>query len=104
MISYDAMFDELEKIGEDDNYVTKDRLKRHAKAVGAVMLGSGLGAGVGGIAQRYLLKPDVMQKIKKLPPSVLKYMPHAAGAIGGVAGLMGHLVTQKHLDYVKHGK
>lgn len=103
MISYAAFYDELEKIAAAD-YVTKEKLKRHLKAVGAVGIGSGLGAGTGLALRRYLERPEMLAKIKKLPPGVLKAIPAIAAGLGGAAGLAKIMRTRKHLEYVRKGK
>lgn len=75
-------------------YITKDRLKRLGVAAGLTAAGTGLGAGVGHLINKYLDKnPHMEHSYRKILP-----------AIGGAAGLAAY-IHRYHTDrYIRHGK
>ena len=105
MTSYIALFDELEKIAEEQRRdITKDKFKRHLKAVGVAGLGFGLGTGSGMALKRVLLKRKgkIADFVRK-HPTVAMLAPAAVGtAIAGVGALKRN-VTKRHFDYVEKG-
>ena len=103
--SYTGLFDELEKIAEDQRKnITKDKFKRHLKAVGTAGLGFGVGTGTGMAIKRALLKRKgkIADFIRK-HPTATKMAPAALGtAIAGGAALR-HYITKRHFKYVEKG-
>ena len=87
MIDYDAFFDELVKISEDERYITKEKLKRLGTTVlPAVAIGTGLGVGTGKLIKRQV-RPDtaVGRAAQRIPKGLLKFGPAVIGATGGAA-------------------
>jgi len=104
MISYPAFFDELEKISEDQRKnIDRETLKRHLKVVGTVGLGAGLGYGTGALVRKYLQSHEGMEKIKKLPPGVLKWAPAVAGGGAGLLYALNKMKQKKIQDYTERG-
>lgn len=108
-ISYMSLFDELEKIAEEQQKdLTKAKFKRHLMASGAILAGAGLGAFGGSALQNAVLKHDkgrVATLIRRYPLAT-KAAPMVAGAAGGIAA--GHaglqaLRTKRHLKFVEKG-
>jgi len=103
MTSYIGLFDELEKIAEEQRRdITKDKFKRHLKAVGMVGLGFGLGTGSGMALKRALLKRKgkIADFVRK-HPTIAMTAPAALGtAIAGTAALR-HNITKRHFKYVE---
>lgn len=107
--SYIGLFDELEKIAEEQQKdITKSKLKRHLIASGAILAGAGLGAFGGSAAQSAILKHDKgrLANLVRRYPLATKAAPIIAGAAGGVAA--GHaglqaLRTKRHLNFVEKG-
>lgn len=92
MINYAAMYDELEKIAAEKKqpnpYVTKAKLKQHAKVLGATAAAGALSAGVGGLLRRYAAGRGA-EHLKKLPRStVMKYAPLITGALGAGGSML----------------
>ena len=101
MIDYSAFHDELEKIAEeDDQYVTKEKLKRLLPVAAASALGVGLGTGAGMAAKRWILKPGQLERLGKFG----KHLPIVAGATGGAAGLAHGIWRSKANKYIREGK
>jgi hypothetical protein len=103
--SYIGLFDELEKIAEEQRKdITKDKFKRHLKAMAVLGLATGLGAGVGGVAKRALLKSKGrVGDLLRSYPKAARLAPVATGALGaGIAGL-GRSLTKQHFDIVDKG-
>lgn len=104
MISYPAFFDELEKIGEaEKRTIDREKLKRHLKVVGAVGLGAGLGYGTGALVKNYLKSHEGMEKVKKLPPGVLKWAPAVAGGGAGLLLALNRMKRKKIDEYTERG-
>ena len=85
-----SLFDELEKIAEGDNRITKERLKRLAIYGGAGAAGMGVGYGVGGLLgpiEKKLVRWGVGPGAAK----VLKYGPPISAGLGAAL-----LLTRKH--------
>jgi len=105
MISYIGLFDELEKIAEEQRKdIPKGGFKRHLKAVAAIGAGMGVGAGLGGLAKRELLKnKGKIGDFLKKHPTAMKAAPLAVGALlAGGAGLGMHR-TKMHFRHVEKG-
>lgn len=107
MISLPAFYDELEKIAEEqDRWITKEKLKRHAKTLAAVGAGAGLGYGTGKLVRRYVRGPG-MKHLWKLSPKwqerIKKYSPAAATIVGGAGVLAASKLRRKADKYVEKG-
>lgn len=112
--SYLAFFDELEKIAQykdmgekpapQQKFITKDNLKRHLLAAGAVLAGGtaghfASGPAIAAIRQR---KGRIADLVRKYPTAVRAAPAVVAGAGMGAAALAA-LRTKKHLQYVGKG-
>lgn len=106
MIDYDAFFDELVKISEDDRYVTKEKLKRLGTTVlPALAIGSALGVGTGKLIKRQV-RPDtaIGRAAKKIPKGLLKYGPAVIGATGAAAAALRFKQRKKILEALEGEK
>lgn len=108
MVSYPAFFDELEKIAEeeqkDDNWVTKQRLKRLAVAVPVAGLGLLGGHFAGkGLAHALAKRQGAIGDFARKHPFAIKSAPMVAAGLAGAAGLAVAARSKKIHDYVKHG-
>lgn len=105
MTSYGAMFDELEKIAEEQRKdLTKEKFKRHLMAAGAVLAGGTIGHFGGKAARAALLKNKgkISDFIRK-HPTAAKIAPAVVGAAGAGALGLAALRTKKHLQYAEKG-
>lgn len=105
MNSYSALFDELEKIAEDDRWVTKERLKRLALAVPVVGAGTFAGSMAGQAVGRKLResKGSIGRLARKHPGIASKVVPALAGAAVGVPALLATLRSRKTQKYIEKG-
>lgn len=109
MIDLSALYDELEKIAEKetkDRWVSKEKLKRHLKVLGATGAGAALGYGTGKLVKRYV-RGSGMKHLQKLSPQwrerVKKYSPVMATIVGG-AGMLAMARHRRKADkYVEKG-
>lgn len=109
MIDLSALYDELEKIAEKetkDRWVSKEKLKRHLKVLGATGAGAALGYGTGKLVKRYV-RGSGMKHLQKLSPQwrerVKKYSPVMAPIVGG-AGMLAMARHRRKADkYVEKG-
>lgn len=100
---YVALFDELEKIAEEQKYVTKEKFKRHLKTLVPVGIGTGLGAAGGYALQRAALsRKGKLQELAQKHKAT-KYVPLVTAAMGGVAAMMRTAKDRKVRNYVEHG-
>lgn len=109
-----AFFDELEKIAQyrdmgekpapEQKFITKDKLKRHLLAAGAVLAGGTAGHFGGRAARAAILKRkgNIADLVRKYPTAA-KAVPIAVGGAGMGAAALAALRTRKHLQYVEHG-
>lgn len=105
MTSYIALFDELEKIAEQQRKdLTKEKFKRHLLAAGAVLAGGTIGHFGGKAAKAALLKRkgSIANFVRK-HPTAAKIAPAVAGAAGAGALGLAALRTKKHLQYAEKG-
>jgi len=113
-----SFFDELQKIASqleppmpeisdphsyegDDNYITKDRLKRLGKASLAMGIGGGLGGALGLAVGRKLRSPWGVRRALNAPDWLLEYGPMAVGVLGGAGAMIPLLKDPKR--YIKYG-
>lgn len=104
--SYPAFFDELEKIAQHQQRqnLNKEKLKRHLKAMGAVLAGGAIGGAAGTALKRYVSKnKGRIQDFVRKYPNVLKYAPVAVGGLGMLAAGALAARTKAHLKYVEKG-
>jgi hypothetical protein len=115
MVSYPAFFDELSKIAEANQppkpedmtpeerkkYVTKRKLIRLAKVVGAAGAGAGLGTAAGIGASKLLRKyrPQIMEKIQK--HKLQKWLPPVAGGLAAGTGMLLATKDKKVKQYIE---
>jgi len=100
MISLDTFFDEMDKIAEEQKYITKDKLKR----LGTVMAVAGLGSGAGYATAKAIqrIKPKYVQKLRELIPR--KQRPIIGAAVGGVAGGYAAMKKRKKIEEYIEGR
>lgn len=102
MVNCSSFFDELEKIAEDDNNkITKEKLKRLLKVVGVTSLGAGLGYATGSAVNKYIAK-----KFKSSPPSssLMRWIPTIAGGLSATAAMINKYQRKDIDNYIKHGR
>jgi hypothetical protein len=86
----DSFFDELEKIAEEqDRQITRERLKRFAKTLVPVAIGTGLGYGT-----YKALQPTIQKHITK-NPQIAKYLLPMAGGVGAALGVVRKELTKE---------
>lgn len=100
-----SFFDELVKIGEENQWVTKDRLKRLAIAVPVVAAGTFAGSMAGQAAGHALRKNKgaIGDLIRKYPSIASKAVPALAGAAVGVPALLAAMRSRKTQKYIESG-
>jgi hypothetical protein len=103
MTSYIGLFAELEKIAEErQKYITKEKLKRHLLASGAVFTGGALGAFGGSALESALWKNrGRLGELARKHPKVMKYIPPAVAGIGAAASAAAAYRTNRHLNYIE---
>jgi hypothetical protein len=106
MISYPALFDELTKIAEeqDDNAVTKARLKRLAIAI--PVAGAGMLVGhFGGRALAHKLEQNkgAIGDFARKHPRAARMLPMGVAGLAGAAGLAAAMRHKQIDKYVRHG-
>jgi hypothetical protein len=88
MIDFDACFDELAKIAEDDRWVTKEKLKRLGTTVlPAAAIGTGLGYATGKMLRRQVHPGSLAVRAgRKVPKELLmKYGPALLAGVSAAA-------------------
>lgn len=103
MNKYAGLFDELEKIAEEQQkYVTKEKFKRHLKTLVPVAIGAGLGTASG-----YAALEGARRHGKKINrflakhPKVARGIPAALGAAGAAAGMLRRAKDKKIREYIE---
>jgi len=105
-ISCIALFDELEKIAEDQRkYITKDVYKRHLQAAAIVGAGMGIGTGLGKMTSRALDKnKGRIGTYLKQHPTAVKLAPAAIGALVAAPLALRVLHSKSSMDYREKGR
>lgn len=102
MISTEAFFEELVKIGEakEDRNITKEKFKRFLLTAAATAAGSGLGYGVGELIHRNVHGSGVLNR---LPPWAVKSLPAVAGGLAAGLPMLQAMHRRKVNEYIQHG-
>jgi hypothetical protein len=102
---YIGLFDELEKIAEEQRKpIGMPEFKRHLKAVGVIGAGLGLGTGIGAIARRAMIQhKGSLGNLALKHPMIMKALPVVGGGLAAGGAGLGLYLTKQHFDYAEKG-